>query len=123
MEEQAYYPGNIIKTVDVPQQQVINEENLEKFKFDVSSSMNISLLSYIIISYFGFSQRQVRRLLAEGRISSYEKGEMVVQLQNLEFQEDEALVAVEQCDDIYSATKFLRQECELCANTMNVKEV
>jgi hypothetical protein len=123
VEEQAYYPGNIIKTVDVPQQQVINEENLEKFKFDVSSSMNISLLSYIIISYFGFSQRQVRRLLAEGRISSYEKGEMVVQLQNLEFQEDEALVAVEQCDDIYSATKFLRQECELCANTMNVKEV
>lgn len=48
---------------------------------------------------------------------------MVVKLQNLEFQEDEALVAVEQCDDIYTATKFLRQECELCANIMNVKEV
>jgi len=48
---------------------------------------------------------------------------MVVKLQELEFPEDEALVAVEQCEDIYSAMKFLRQECELCANIMNVKEV
>ncbi len=48
---------------------------------------------------------------------------MVVKLQELEFPEDEALVAVEQCEDIYTAVKFLRQECELCANNMNVKEV
>ena len=37
--------------------------------------------------------------------------------------EDEALVAADNCDDVYSATKFLRQECELCASTMNVKQV
>ena len=37
--------------------------------------------------------------------------------------EDDALVAADACDDVYSATKFLRQECELCASTMNVKEI
>ena len=68
-------------------------------------------------------QRQVRRLLAEGRISCYEKGELVVKLQEMEFPEEEALVAAEQCEDIYAATKFLQQECELCANVMNVTEV
>ena len=68
-------------------------------------------------------QRQVRRLLAEGRIATYEKGELVVKLQEMEFQEDEALLAAENCEDVYSATKFLRQECELCANSMNVTEV
>ena len=68
-------------------------------------------------------QRQVRRLLAEGRITSYEKGELVVKLQEMEFPEEEALVAAEHCEDIYAATKFLQQECELCANVMNVTEV
>jgi hypothetical protein len=69
------------------------------------------------------SQRQVRRLLAEGRIASYEKGELVVKLQEMDFGEDEALLAAENCGDVYAATKFLRQECELCANVMNVTEV
>ena len=47
----------------------------------------------------------------------------MVKLQEMEFPEEEALVAAENCDDIYTATKFLRQECELCANVMNVTEV
>ena len=41
----------------------------------------------------------------------------------MEFEEDEALVAADNCEDVYSATKFLHQECELCASRMNVKEV
>ena len=68
-------------------------------------------------------QRQVRRLLAEGKITSYDKGELAVKLKDMEFEEDEALVAADNCDDVYSATKFLHQECELCASRMNVKEV
>ena len=68
-------------------------------------------------------ERQIRRLLAEGKIESYEKAELVVALQDMEFKEDEALVAADNCDDVYSATKFLHQECELCASTMNVKQV
>ena len=47
----------------------------------------------------------------------------MVKLQEMEFAEDEALVAADNCDDVYAATKFLRQECELCANVMNVTEV
>ena len=68
-------------------------------------------------------QRQVRRLLAEGKITSYDKGELAVKLKDMEFEEDEALVAADNCEDVYTATKFLHQECELCASRMNVKEV
>ena len=61
--------------------------------------------------------------MAEGKITSYDKGELAVKLKDMEFHEDEALVAADNCDDVYSATKFLHQECELCADRMNVKEV
>ena len=68
-------------------------------------------------------KRQVRRLLAEGKITSYGKGELAIKLKDMEFEEDEAIVAADNCEDVYSATKFLHQECELCASRMNVKEV
>ena len=44
-------------------------------------------------------------------------------MKDMEFEEDEAIVAADNCEDVYSATKFLHQECELCASRMNVKEV
>jgi hypothetical protein len=75
------------------------------------------------MTFVAHLQREVRRLLAEGRILSYEKGEVVVKLKEQEFTEEEALIAIEHCDDLYTATKFLRQECELCTNIMNVTEV
>ena len=65
----------------------------------------------------------MRRLLAEGKITSYGKGELAIKLKDMEFEEDEAIVAADNCEDVYSATKFLHQECELCASRMNVKEV
>ena len=70
-----------------------------------------------------YLKRQVRRLLAEGKITSYGKGELAIKLKDMEFEEDEAIVAADNCEDVYSATKFLHQECELCASRMNVKEV
>ena len=69
------------------------------------------------------NQRRVRRLLAEGKITSYDKGELAVKLKDMEFEEDEALLAADNCENVYSATKFLHQECEICASRMNVKEV
>jgi hypothetical protein len=48
---------------------------------------------------------------------------LVVKLQEMEFGEEEALLAADNCEDVYAATKFLRQECELCANVINVTEV
>ena len=68
-------------------------------------------------------QRQARRLLVEGKVSSYEKGELVVQLTTLYYEEDEAIAAANECDDVYQAEKFLRRECELCASVMKFKEV
>ena len=61
--------------------------------------------------------------MAEGKITSYDKGELAVKLKDMEFEEDEALLAADNCENVYSATKFLHQECELCASRMNVKEV
>lgn len=65
----------------------------------------------------------MRKLLAEGKIPTYEKGELVVQLKEQDVAEEEALIAAQNCSDLYAATKFLRQECELCMNVMNVTEV
>ena len=65
--------------------------------------------------------------MAEGKVDSYDKAKLAVRVLKEEdlpegIGEDEALVAADNCDDVYSATKFLRQECELCASTMNVKQ-
>lgn len=62
-------------------------------------------------------------MLAEGKIANYEKGEIVVKLKEQDVAEEEALIAAQNCQDLYAATKFLRQECELCMNVMNVTEV
>lgn len=98
-----------------------------KFQFEVKGPFNLSKSMRMkqtatCIAHF-FTQRQVRQLLAEGKIGSYEKGELVIKLKDLEFEEDEALVAADNCSDVYSATKFLHQECELCATRMGVKDV
>lgn len=63
-------------------------------------------------------------MLAGGQVPSYEKGELVVRLTTLYYDEEEAILAADNCDDVYSAEKFLRgQECELCTNVTKLKEV
>ena len=69
-------------------------------------------------------QREVRKLLAEGKISTYEKGEIVVKLMEHEgATEEEALIAATNCDNIEAAKNYLQQECELCMNIMKIVEV
>ena len=76
------------------------------------------------LHYIFFVQREVRRLLAEGKISTYEKGEIVVKLMEHEgATEEEALIAATNCDNFETAKTYLKQECELCMNVMNVVEV
>ncbi|CAL4080065.1 unnamed protein product, partial [Meganyctiphanes norvegica] len=59
--------------------------------------------------------RTVRRLLAEGQAVSYEKAEIAVQLMQFNFDERDSIDAAGECSSIYTAIKFLQQECELCA--------
>ena len=66
----------------------------------------------------------MRKLLAEGKIATYEKGEIVVRLIEQEnVAEEEALIAASKCDDVESAIELLAQECQLCMNVMKITEV
>ena len=69
-------------------------------------------------------QREVRKLLAEGKIASYEKGEIVVKLMaEQQVSEEEALAAAATSDNIDTALQMLQQECQLCMNVMKITEV
>ena len=66
----------------------------------------------------------MRKLLAEGKIATYEKGEIVVRLiEQEDVAEEEALIAASKCDDVESAIELLAQECQLCMNVMKITEV
>ena len=63
-------------------------------------------------------------LLAEGKITSYEKGEIVVKLlAEHGANEEEALIAATGAQDIQAAVGLLRQECQLCMSAMKITEV
>ena len=89
------------------------------------SIVNLLDISKRIYTYtFFFLQREVRKLLAEGKIPTYEKGEIVVKLMEHEkATEEEALIAATNCDNVETAKTYLRQECELCMNDMKIVEV
>merc|ERR1712106_512261 len=97
-----YLPGNILKNIQIPA------------KDDAAQPADPQQLKF---------ERQVRRFLAEGKVQSYEEGELVVKLLAQEFQEDEVFLAIKETDDFDQAVKLLKQDCELCANTMSIKDV
>lgn len=72
--------------------------------------------------YF-FFQREVRKVLAEGLVTSYPQAELVVNLMELKFTAEEAVQAAAECSSLQSAISFLHQECPLCANKCTIKEV
>ena len=100
---------------------VIDKAQYEKMKFDVSkifhTSKNVFYLNMYLI------QRTVRRLLAEGQATSYEKAELAAQLVSFNFDEYDSVQAAEGCSSIYSALQFLQQECELCAGRFPMGKV
>ncbi|KAF6215049.1 hypothetical protein GE061_009798, partial [Apolygus lucorum] len=69
------------------------------------------------------TEREARRLLAEGIVSSYERAELVVQLKALNFNQEDALLAAKECSSMESAIAFLQQECDLCAGKYCMKQM
>lgn len=61
--------------------------------------------------------------MAEGKVSTYDEGEIVASLLALKFDQDAALNAAKECHDLDSAIAFLQQECELCTGKFAVSEV
>ena len=67
--------------------------------------------------------RQARRHFAKGLVPTFEKAELVVQLTTLYYEEGEAVKAALACDTLEKAEAFLTPECELCANTVRLRDV
>nr|CAD7452493.1 unnamed protein product [Timema tahoe] len=67
-------------------------------------------------------ERQVRRCLAEGLVSTYEQAEIAVKLIDLKFDREEALSAAQECSTLAAAIAFLEQECELCMGKYTMKQ-
>nr|CAD7201298.1 unnamed protein product [Timema douglasi] len=68
-------------------------------------------------------ERQVRRCLAEGLVSTYEQAEIAVKLIDLKFDREEALSAAQECSTLAAAIAFLEQECELCMGKYTMKQM
>ena len=68
-------------------------------------------------------ERQARRHFAKGLVPTFEKAELVVQLTTLYYEEEEAVKAALACDSLEKAEAFLTPECELCTNTVRLRDV
>ncbi|XP_063977299.1 E3 ubiquitin-protein ligase lubel isoform X3 [Diachasmimorpha longicaudata] len=68
-------------------------------------------------------ERTARRLLAEGKVSSYDEAEIAASLITLKFGDDEAVHAAKECGSVESAIAFLQQECELCTGRFAVNQM
>lgn len=68
-------------------------------------------------------QRVARRLLAEGKTSTYDEAEVAASLLSLKFNESDAVHAATQCSTVEAALAFLQQECELCTGRFAMSKV
>ncbi|XP_076685753.1 linear Ubiquitin E3 ligase isoform X5 [Andrena cerasifolii] len=68
-------------------------------------------------------ERIARRLLAEGKASSYDEAEVAASLLALKFGDVEALHAAKECSSVEAALAFLQQECELCTGRFAMSQM
>ncbi|XP_045471212.1 E3 ubiquitin-protein ligase lubel isoform X1 [Harmonia axyridis] len=68
-------------------------------------------------------ERQARRFLAEGQVTSYQEAELAANLIGLKFSTEEALEAVKDCSSLDAAIAYLQQECELCAGKYPMNKI
>ncbi|XP_077542764.1 uncharacterized protein LOC144155295 isoform X3 [Haemaphysalis longicornis] len=66
---------------------------------------------------------KAEQLVLEGRCPSMVHAHLVAELIDMSFDEEDALMAAEQCDSIYQAVNFLQQECELCAANYPISQM
>lgn len=66
---------------------------------------------------------KAEELVQTKRCQSMVHAQLVAELIDMSFDEDDAIVAAEQCDSIYQAVNFLQQECELCAANYSINQM
>ncbi|GFT84294.1 e3 ubiquitin-protein ligase RNF31, partial [Nephila pilipes] len=67
--------------------------------------------------------RKVRNMVADRKVRTYRKAEIVVQLMDMNFEEEEAIQAANECSTLEQAISFLQQECLLCAGHFPVSHM
>ncbi|GFU90013.1 e3 ubiquitin-protein ligase RNF31 [Trichonephila clavipes] len=67
--------------------------------------------------------RKVRKMVADRKVRTYRKAEIVVQLMDMNFEEEEAVQAANECSTLEQAISFLQQECLLCAGHFPVSHM
>lgn len=66
---------------------------------------------------------KAEQLVKDGKCPSMVHAQLVAELVDMNFDEEDAITAAEQCDSIYQAVNFLQQECELCAANYPVSQM
>lgn len=64
-----------------------------------------------------------RRLLDDGHVDNYLDAVLAVELIQMKFDEQTAIVAAIECNSLDQAIAFLRQDCELCSETYPVNKI
>ncbi|XP_075531757.1 uncharacterized protein LOC142564583 isoform X1 [Dermacentor variabilis] len=66
---------------------------------------------------------KAEELVQEGRCPTMVHAHLVAELIDMSFDEEDAILAAEQCESIYQAVNFLQQECELCAANYSISQM
>ncbi|KAG8196404.1 hypothetical protein JTE90_009039 [Oedothorax gibbosus] len=69
------------------------------------------------------TERRVRQLVTDRKVRTYRKAEIVVQLEEAGFSQDEAVQAANECSNFEMALSYLQQECLLCAGHFPVSHI
>ncbi|XP_075733443.1 uncharacterized protein LOC119176303 isoform X2 [Rhipicephalus microplus] len=66
---------------------------------------------------------KAEELVQGGRCPTMVHAHLVAELIDMSFDEEDAILAAEQCESIYQAVNFLQQECELCAANYPISQM
>lgn len=62
-------------------------------------------------------------MVADRKCRTYRKAEIIVQLMDMNFEEEEAIQAANECSTLEQAISYLQQECLLCTGNYPVSQV
>uniref|UniRef100_A0A1B6C3L1 RING-type domain-containing protein n=2 Tax=Clastoptera arizonana TaxID=38151 RepID=A0A1B6C3L1_9HEMI len=97
---------------EVSENEIINpnEEDIESKSEDETNSCRDDIESKEGDCF----ERQVRRCLAEGLVTTYDQAELAVHLMEMKFDQQLSVAAALECSSVQAAMAYLQQECHLC---------
>ncbi|XP_022686425.1 uncharacterized protein LOC111259021 isoform X2 [Varroa jacobsoni] len=68
-------------------------------------------------------KERAHELLKSGVVENMEQAQIVAELVDLKFDQDDAILASENTDSVYQAVVFLQQECNICVGTYPMSQM